>query len=69
MFSNNEDWFNESETVLNYDKVPTPRHAKVEFDEISHIPRHKPFTDYVLYLLPFMFVLFFFTCALYFMYY
>ena len=36
-FSTIPQWFNTSETILNYDDIPTPVHAKTYWEEPSHM--------------------------------
>ena len=81
MFSTGQSWFNDSETVLDYDQAPTPIHAKVDWGEtvdikikdavpeVTRLCLAQQKQHFTIWFFPLVFLLFLMACIVYFMYY
>ena len=75
MFSG-QSWFNDVETVQDYDQIPTPKHAKVDWgseiqsksQEIT-INYKEQKQDFTVWFFPLIFLFFIMACVVYFIYY
>jgi len=73
MFSTEQTWFNESETVLNYERVPTPIHSKVYWEKVCPEIKIKKSCDghqlLTIWFFPIVFLSFIISCIIYFVFY